>query len=518
MKHSFLIVLAALFLTFCTQPKKQKKAVYYTNPVIAGDFPDPTIIRVGDTYYAAGTTNDFAPIYPVYESTDLVNWKQIGAVFNEPPAWASEDFWAPELFYHNETFYVYYTTKRKDNGIACIGVATTKDIHKGFTDHGILIEWGEEAIDAFVFQDDDQKLYITWKAYGLTPGRDIEILGSELSADGLSLVGEHFTLTDFPKGWQGAGDEGQCIVKRNGWYYMFYSVGGCCDNRCDYRVRVSRSKNLRSGWEQFPEPILQGGEEWRCPGHGTLVTTPDNRYFYLYHAYNVTDFEYIGRQGMLDEVLWNDETGWPYFKNSTPPVRAEVPFENTVQKTDSVFTDDFSTEKNIPFWSWEATHKKPGIKVEDGEMQITATEDGVNFVGLRPKTGDYNLTTEVIQTENHSGIGVYSNRDFLIALTVTKDQLQLCRVKEGEKNILASETIADFGAIYLKYEAVKGRYFQFFWSENGEEWIPVKAGDDYQLDATFIARWGFAPRAGFLVNGKSGDEFRFNNLKVNYKF
>src|SRR5690606_28960672 len=119
-------------------------------------------------------------------------------------------------------------------------------IRKGFTDHGIIIEWGEEAIDAFVFQDDDGKLYIAWKAYGLTEGRDIEILASELSADGLSLVGEHFTLTDFSKGWQGAGDEGQCVVKHNGYYYMLYSIGGCCDNRCDYRVMVARSKNLRS--------------------------------------------------------------------------------------------------------------------------------------------------------------------------------------------------------------------------------------------------------------------------------
>ena len=69
-------------------------------------------------------------------------------------------------------------------------------------DHGIIIEWREEAIDAFVFKDDDGKLYITWKAYGLTEGRPIEILGSELSPDGLSLVGEHFTLCDHTKGWR----------------------------------------------------------------------------------------------------------------------------------------------------------------------------------------------------------------------------------------------------------------------------------------------------------------------------
>lgn len=518
MKQTILLLVTLMLLNACNQPAENKEKTFYTNPIIAGDFPDPTIIRVGDTYYAAGTTNDFAPNYPIYESKDLVNWKQIGAVFDQPPAWASEDFWAPELYFHNETFYVYYTTKRKDNGIACIGVATTKDIHNGFTDHGIIIEWGEEAIDAFVFKDDDGKLYITWKAYGLTKGRDIEILGSELSDDGLSLKGSHFTLTDFTKGWQGAGDEGQCLVKHDNYYYMFYSVGGCCDNRCDYRIRVARSKNIKSGWEQYPDPILEDGDEWRCPGHGTLVTTPDNRYFYLYHSYNATDFEYIGRQGMLGEVLWNEQTGWPYFKSKTPAVKAEVPFANTKQKTDSIFYDDFSTDKNLVFWEWEVKHQKPGISIQYGEMVITPAEDGISFIGLRPKTGDYEMTTEILPSDDLGGIGVYSNRDFVIALTVNKSELTLYRIKKGEKEILAKEAINEMGSVYLKYNATDGRYFQFSWSENGSDWIPVKIGNEYQVDGTFVAQWGYAPRAGFIMDGEPGNDFRFNSLKVNYSY
>lgn len=516
MKNTILIITVMFLLTFCAQPEKKKETAYFQNPVIAGDFPDPSVIRVGDTYYAAGTSCDFAPNYPLFESKDLINWKRIGSVFNEPPAWTADDFWAPELFYHNGTFFVYYTTKRKDNRIACIGVATTKDISKGFTDHGILIEWGEEAIDAFVFQDDDEKLYITWKAYGLTPGRDIEILCSELSDDGMQLVGDHFTLTDFTKGWQGAGDEGQCIVKRNGWYYMFYSVGGCCDNRCDYRVRVARSKNLRNGWEQFPEPIIQGGDEWRCTGHGTLVTTPDNRYFYMYHSYNATDFEYIGRQGMLSEVLWNDETGWPYFKYNTPALKAEVPFENTHQVTDSVFVDDFSDEQNLAFWSWEVNHKKPGIEVKDGQLVLTANEAGVGFLGLRPKSGNYQFSSEVIQNEAKSGIGIYSNRQNMIALVVNRHQLELFHVNNGAKEVLATAELENAGSVYLKYEAINARYFQFFWSLDGKEWMPVETTSGLQVDGSFIAQWGYAPRAGFIFGEHTGSSFAYNEIRVKY--
>jgi len=490
----------------------------YANPVIHGDFPDPSIIRVGDMYYAAGTSCDFGPNYPLYESTDLINWNQIGAVFSEPPAWTSDDFWAPELFYNNGTFYVYYTTKRKDNHIACIGVATTHDIHKGFSDQGIIIEWGEEAIDAFVFQDDDRKLYITWKAYGLTEGKEIEILASELSKDGLKLVGEPFSLTDHTKGWKGSGDEGPCLVKHNGYYYLFYSIGACCGKTCDYRVMVARSKNLRAGWEQYPDPILHGGDEWHCPGHGTLVTTPDNRFFYLYHAYSAIDFDFIGRQGMLDEVMWNKLTAWPYFKNGeTPSVTSAVPFKNTMQKTNPLFFDDFSTNKNLAFWEWDINHPRPSTIVAGGEMRITTAHCGINFVGLRPKTGDYYLIAEVAPTDNLIGIGAYSNIKNSLALLVNKSELEILKVNNGKSEILAKVPVSQKVSLFLKYEVEDGRYYRFSWSDDGHNWVSVKFNENFIVDAFWLPQWGYAPRVGFITNGEVGCTAHYSSLKIKYK-
>lgn len=518
--YSFSLLLCIIVFVSCgTKKSKQNPPTNtYSNPVIPGDFPDPTIIRVGDMYYAAGTSNNFAPNYPMLQSRDLINWESIGRIFKEVPEWASNDFWAPELFYNNDTYYVYYTAKRKDNGIACIGVATTKNIHEGFTDHGIIIEWGDEAIDAHVFKDDDGKLYFTWKAYGLTHGRDIEILGSEMSPDGLSLVGEHFTLTNHELGWKGAGDEGQCIVKRDGFYYMFYSIGGCCDNRCDYRVMVSRSKNMKSDWEQYPEPILQGGDKWRCSGHGTLVTTPDNRYFYLYHAYNATDFEYIGRQGLLDEVVWNEKTGWPYFKNGdTPSVTAEVPFKNSKQIRETLFLDDFSTDKNSNLWEWDIDYKKPSFETVNSEFHVIPNFKGDNFLGTRPKTGNYIMTTELIPSGGFNGIGIYSNQENMLALIASDSALMLYKVENGKKEI-HKEQIDIQKSIYLKYKAVDGRYFQFFWSVNGESWKPLNIGDNNTVDGAFLPQWGFSPRAGFIIQGSPNNKARYQFLEVEYEF
>ena len=72
------IILCLLLLQFPSQAQPTNQPNTYRNPVIPGDIPDPTVIRVGKMYYAAGTTSDFAPNYPLYESIDLVNWKQIG--------------------------------------------------------------------------------------------------------------------------------------------------------------------------------------------------------------------------------------------------------------------------------------------------------------------------------------------------------------------------------------------------------------------------------------------------------
>ena len=126
---------------------------------------------MGDTYYAAGTSSEWGPAFPMYSSKDLINWTYLGPVFSKLPAWTKGSYWAPELYYRNGTFFVYYTARRKSDGHSYIGVGTTRDLSKGFTDHGLLLEWTSEAIDAFVIEDAG-KCYLTWKAYGLDKGKN----------------------------------------------------------------------------------------------------------------------------------------------------------------------------------------------------------------------------------------------------------------------------------------------------------------------------------------------------------
>ena len=55
-------------------------------PVIPGFHPDPSICRVGDTYYLATSSFEYAPGVPIFRSTDLRSWELIGHALDRPVA------------------------------------------------------------------------------------------------------------------------------------------------------------------------------------------------------------------------------------------------------------------------------------------------------------------------------------------------------------------------------------------------------------------------------------------------
>jgi len=255
-------VVSLLLFPAAAQGKKT-----FENPVIRGDIADPSVVRVEGTYYATGTSSEWAPFYPLFKSSDLINWEQAGHIFDEKPTWTSHSFWAPELFYHHGTMFCYYTARRKSDNTSYIGVATAQGTSLQFTDQGPVVELGTEAIDAFVF-DDNGQLYLTWKAYGLD-SRPIELLGSRLSDDGLRLEGEPFSLL---KDDEGIGLEGQYQVKKGDYYYIIYSAKSCCGPSSDYDVRVARSRTFHPvGW-QWRLPFLWTRHSRRNAGWADVLS------------------------------------------------------------------------------------------------------------------------------------------------------------------------------------------------------------------------------------------------------
>ncbi len=301
--------------------------------VIDADAPDPSVIRVGDTYYAAATSGNKPQAYQRYRSKDLLTWEPMGFVFDEWPDWTCGSFWAPELFDLSGRTMCYYTARQKSDSTSCIGVAMADGPEGRFRDYGPLVKTTNEAIDAFVFRDGTQ-LYITWKAYGLDPSkRPIELLCQKLSDDGLHLQGEPFMLL---RDDERQGMEGQCVFREGEWWYLLYSIRDCCSPRSDYAVSVARSHSIEGPWEKYEgNPILEGeppsgsseGEKkdvshrgdlegadggLQSCGHGTMVRTPSGEMFYLCHAYFWGRYK-EGRKAVLYRLEIGDD-GWVHQK------------------------------------------------------------------------------------------------------------------------------------------------------------------------------------------------------------
>ncbi|MEO5979262.1 MAG: glycoside hydrolase family 43 protein [Chryseolinea sp.] len=472
--------------------------------VVPGDFADPSVILVNGNYYAAGTSSEWAPHFPLFKSTNLTDWKQIGYVFKTKPSWSSSAFWAPELFYHQGKFFVYYAARRSVDGVSCIGVATSDDPAKGFTDHGILIETGKEAIDPFVFNDDG-KLYISWKAYGLD-NRPIELLCSTLSKDGLRLTGSTFSLL---KDDGRRGLEGQSIFKHDNYYYLLYSVGNCCGASCSYLLNVARSTSMQGKFENFSgNPLLKDDAEWKCPGHGTLVKSKERKWYYLYHAYRKKDNVFTGRQGMLSAV--NIKDGWPVFLK--PGFKQSKPKENIVDDFDGPISDR---------WQWDFRHADPKISVKSNQLCFTGAVDTLtNKVGtvitVRPYYGSYEMSVNVKHTNTaFKGLTIYGDVSDAVGIGFNGKNLEVWEVKKNEKKLLKGMAFQHYGDIIdLKISVTDGNKIQFFYRfEN--DWKIVNTDASF-INGDFLPPWDRSPRPGLYYDGNVGDEGCFSNFKLTY--
>jgi beta-xylosidase len=486
----------------------------YNNPVIPGDFADPSVIRVDDIYYATGTSSEWGPHFPVFKSKDLVNWTQIGYVFDTKPSWTASSFWAPELFYHNKKFYLYYVARKANDGTSCIGVASAVDPENGFTDHGILLEHGKEAIDPFVF-DDGNQLYITWKAYGLDQ-RPIELLGSRLSDDGLKVEGQPFSLLkdDARKGM-----EGQALIKKDNYYFLFYSIGACCGRSCSYLVNVARATSVTGPYINMENnPLLGDNEEWKCPGHGTLVETSDHRQFYMFHAYSKRDHVYTGRQGLLDEIVWEDN--WPSCKNGkSPSVSAAT--NGTDQRTSEMIRDEFSTSLLGDAWQWDFRNSAPKINLKNGTLCLSGAVEKTNHTGIaltvRPFKGNYEIETQITNRNTSlKGLTVYGDVGEAVGIGVSDNKVQVWEVKKKIKSILYESLLKSDRPVDLKITSVDGFKMTFYWRQYDVQWNSVNLSASSYYDASFLPAWDRSPRPGIHYQGSSKEDGCFSFFEIRY--
>ncbi|HKP73208.1 MAG TPA: family 43 glycosylhydrolase, partial [Pyrinomonadaceae bacterium] len=508
----------ALFCASAGSLAAQSRATY-TNPTMAGDFPDPSVIRVGGDYWAAATSSEWGPEFPILHSRDLVNWQVVGSIFEKRPAWSVGNYWAPELSEDRGRFYVYYVAKKKD-GPLCVAVATARRPQGPYTDHGALVCQEVGSIDGFPVRDENGRRYLLWKEDGNSRSVPTPIWAQRLSEDGTKLVGERQELIRNDQAWEKHaslpyGDlvEGPAVVRRNGWFYMFYAGNFCCARECNYMVGVARSRKLLGPWEKNPaNPILAGNDRWKCPGHGTIVSDAAGRDYLMYHAMDAKDFVYVGRQAMLDRVQWN-ANGWPTINNGRGPSgRAASPLGFPERNAEYYFFDDFTAPRLQPGWQWPQSNE-PRTRTEStrgGRLILSPaleqTTSPVGAVVARPTTvGDYTATvlidTRGMKRGALAGLSAYGDAENALGAVVDGENVILWRREKNEqRNVANVAGVVRSPLVYLRMTARGGRTYRFAVSADGNRWRDV--GDE--LDGEYLPPWDRGVRVALTAGGVEG--------------
>ena len=267
----------------------------FINPILSGDYPDPSIVRDGQDYYMTYSCAYLAPGLKILHSRDLVHWRTVSVALKGE----SHCIAAPELVRHDGLYYLYYPEGDSN------WVVTAKhpagpwsdpvDLHVGRIDPGHIAT-----------PEGERFLYLSGG------------YAAPLSSDGLSLIAQPVKVY---VGWP-YGDryltEGFCLESpkmfyREGYYYLISAQGGTAGPATAHMVVAARARHPMGPWENAPNnPLVHTRdrhETWWCKGHGTIFEDHTGGWRIIYHAYE-KDYLNRGRNVLLQPVSWTRE-GWP---------------------------------------------------------------------------------------------------------------------------------------------------------------------------------------------------------------
>ncbi len=482
-----------------------------SNPVIQGDYPDPSVIRLGDDYWATTTSSEWAPHFPIFHSKDLVNWEQAGAVFQSAPEWATANYWAPELLEDRGQFFVYYTARKKD-GPLCVSVATAAWPEGPYVDHGPIVCDPDGSIDGALIRDENFVPYLVWKQDGNSRELPTPIWAQRLAEDRIRFAEgstrQQLIVNDVP--WEGGVVEGPHLMKRDGWFYMFYAGGACCGRDCNYGEGVARSRKLLSGWKKHPlNPIVRANAEWKCPGHGSVVTDTSGQSYLLYHAYSARDTVYVGRQAVLDPLTWGED-GWPSI-NACQGTGGE-------KRAPTRFSEEFTGSSVAVGWQWpQGNH--PRASVLGGALTLAPTADRATdstgaVLARSIHTGQYvavtALETAGLAPGTLAGLSAFGSPENSVGVRMKGNTLEVWRREDNKERTLSSAPTPVGARVYLRMTAREGHLFRFSASADGASWLDVGG----EVDGDFLPQWDRGLRVALTAGGLAGASARFDSLTI----
>jgi xylan 1,4-beta-xylosidase len=340
----------------------------YVNPVLPGDHPDPTLLKVGDDFYHCGSSFHFTPYLPVYHSKDLIHWDVISRVV--PPSMAgfvtdrpSAGIWQGAITYFYGSYWIYFSA----NGQWFSKASSPKGPWSTPVQVKTNPVTGPLGYDNSIFVDDDGKPYMVIKN-----GQKINRLQA-LGRDG-QLADTVINLDWINANLQYSWAEGPVMCKRNGYYYYF-PAGDVSGGQ--YVLRASALTSDSTKWERlgnFFKPITDPNTGFRSPNHiAAPLQLADGTWWTIGQSYErlpADDWSGMGRQTSLYQVIWEGDRPWGVPPTTAPVLRPNLPGSGQWR---SVHSDYFTTDSLGDWWHF-LTRKASGqysLSQRKGWLRLT---------------------------------------------------------------------------------------------------------------------------------------------------
>jgi beta-xylosidase len=357
MNYYRVITLSVCLFTILTgtgyaQRKKTDSAAFYSqvktyvNPVLPGDHPDPTLLKVGDDFYHCGSSFHFNPYLPIYHSKDLVHWEVISRVVPLQHASHVADrpsagIWQGAITYFYGSYWVYFSS----GGQWFSKAPSPRGPWSAPVQVKTNAATGPLGYDNSIFVDDDGKPYMVIKN-----GQKVNRLQA-LGHDG-QLTDTVINLDWINAKLQYSWAEGPVMCKRNGYYYYF-PAGDVSGGQ--YVLRASSLTSDSTKWVRlgdFFKPITDPAVGFRRPNHiSAPVQLSDGSWWTIgqsYEKYADDDWSGTGRQTSLYPVIWEGDRPWGLAPTSHPIERPKLPQAGILWR--SAQSDEFDSDSLNLCW------------------------------------------------------------------------------------------------------------------------------------------------------------------------
>ena len=505
------------FLVISTINPSTSKPETFTNPVLKGGYPDPSVTRVEDTYYMVNSSFEYFPGLPLHISKDLINWKPVGYALHRKSQVTGDvnlvdvqsdgGIHAPSIRYHDGLFYVIttnvYVAPAENSEVEFVNfILTAKSIEGPWSDP--VVVKGAPGIDPDIFFDDDGRVWYVGTQAPENPNFDGEgeIWIQQLDKSDWQLTGEKYLL------WRGAcrglWAEGPHIYKRDGRYYLMVAEGGTSFN---HAVTIAVSDDITGPYvSNDRNPILTSRhltyDNWvNSTGHADLVELHDGRWVAVMLGIRADNKRKtnMGRETHIAPVIWEREPFewkenrylWPVIAPNTGRVERENPvfFEGTKQQKRQHFRDEFENNKLGVSWNFRRVplHGIYQLNPDNGgQLKLTVRPEVLKergraaWLGFRQTESSFTYTASMQMTTNTPGVEagislVQKDINYLNLLVKRTDdnyQLQLTIAQPGKApTVKEAVELRDYkGQIQLRVISDNKQYRYEYSLDDGKEY------------------------------------------------